>query len=873
MTLRSILLGSTGALLACGAAWGQTGPSGPQTETIIVTGTELSRQEGIAQKKDDARVIEALSSDELGQLPDKNIGESLNRLPGVSMLVEKGEGRYVQIRGVASNLNNVTINGVQMGSPEVELGGRQAPLDIISGGVLSKVQVVKTPTPDMDAQGIGGTVNVETAMPFDRKEDFYGFVTGRYGYEDIRPEDNAYAGHDPYALDGMVSGKIGDTFGWLLGATFSSREYIATGVYQDDWTQVPTTVPGSAAGTFLPVNVKNNYYVIGRERFNLNGAVEFRPDESSKYFVRGFYSTWDEYQHRNRYEQNLTFSRSGFSLTSPTSGTAGTDRILANIRLEYANKIVSSLAAGGENRFGALTVDYLVQANANEIEEPNDQWEWRSSTSAVGPSTWDINGDGVVTIRPNAGTPSRTNPGLLPLRRVRYFDRLMQEDALIGQINATWDFSEALEFKGGFKAARTERERNDGQDEFTGPGSLNLGSDPGFTRGGFVNETSQGDVPNIWMDVDGMNRYFAANRASFNLNTGAEASADFGSDYGIEETILAGYGMATAEFGPVQVIGGVRVEYTDVASEGYALGVAGPPRIQAGGDYTEVLPALLANYRPNDDLVFRAAVTRAMGRPDYDTIAPRTTFSDDGLNASISVGNPALKPRKSWNYDVSAEWYPDRLTAVSASLFYKDITDQLVGTSEVFDTQAEIAAELTRRGISGVDPADYSNLRTSTTINGGSAWLQGLELSAQTQFDFLPGLLSGLGGVVSATFVEGEVENADGTTSPLQGQPEQTYAFTLFYQEGPFDASVSYAYNASYLTDYNTDPNFSLDQGEFGRWDAKVAYSFTDTFKVFAEAVNINDEPTSEFQGGRENWNTEFENVGRTFYVGASYGF
>jgi len=844
VTLRSILLGSTGALLACGAAWGQTGTaSGPQTETIVVTGTELSRQEGIAQKKDDLRVIEALSADELGQLPDKNIGESLNRLPGVSMLVEKGEGRYVQIRGVASNLN--------------------------SGGVLSKVQVVKTPTPDMDAQGIGGTVNVETAMPFDRREDFYGFVTGRYGYEDIRPEDNAYAGHDPYALDGMVSGKIGDTLGWLLGATWSSREYIATGVYQDDWTEVPDSVPGAPDGAFLPTNVKNNYYVIGRERLNLNGAVELRPDESSKYFVRGFYSTWDEYQHRNRYEQNLSAGRSGFSFTSPTSGTTGTDRILANIRLEYASKVISSLAAGGENEFGALTVDYLVQANANSLEEPYDQWEWRSSTSAVGPSTWAINGDGVVSITPNAGTPDRTNPDLLPLRRIRYFEREMNEDAVIGQLNATWAFSDAVEFKGGFKAARTERDRDDHQDEYVATGSLNLGSDPGFSQGGFVNETSQGDVPNIWMDVDGMNRYFNANPDAFELN----GVSTLGSDYGIEETILAGYGMTTGEFGPVQVIGGVRVEYTDVSSEGYALGVDGNPRIQAGGDYTEVLPALLVNYRPNDAIVVRGAITRALGRPDYDTIAPRTTFSDDGLNASISVGNPDLKPRKSWNYDVSAEWYPNRLTALSASVFYKDITDQLVGTSEVFETEQEIAAELARRGITGVDAADYSNLRTSTTINGGAAFLQGLELSAQTQFDFLPGLLSGLGGVVSATFVDGEVENADGSTSPLQGQPESTYAFSLFFQEGPFDASVSYAYNASYLTDFNADPDFSLDQGEFGRWDAKVAYSFTDTFKVFAEAVNINDEPTSEFQGGRDNWNTEFENVGRTFYVGASYGF
>ena len=312
------------------------------------------------------------------------MGESLNRLPGVSMLVEKGEGRYVQIRGVASNLNNVTINGVQMGSPEVELGGRQAPLDIISGGVLGGVQVIKTPTPDMDAQGIGGTVNVETKMPFDRDDDFYGYLTARYGYEEERPRDEAFGGHDPYALDGTLSGKIGDTLGWLVGGTFSSREYVSTGVYQDDWTQVP----GQPAGTFLPVNVKNNYYIIGRERTNLSGALQWQPDANSEYFIRGFYGEWNEYQWRNRYEQNLTGSR--VTLTSPTSGTQNTDRVLANIRLEYADKIVSSIAAGGENNIEGMKLDYLIQTNANEIAEPISSWEWRSGATAIGPSTFTV---------------------------------------------------------------------------------------------------------------------------------------------------------------------------------------------------------------------------------------------------------------------------------------------------------------------------------------------------------------------------------------------------------------------------------------------------------------------------------------------------
>ena len=281
MGLRFFLLGSVGAAFAIQPAFAETAPATDQqdTDVVVITGTALARKEGIEQKKEESRLIEALGVDELGQLPDKNVGESLDRLPGVSMLVEKGEGRFVQIRGVSSDLNNVTINGVEMGSPESQNGGRQAPLDIISGGVLGAVQVIKTPTADMDAQGIGGTVNVETKMPFDKPDDLYGYPTARYGYEEMRPDPKGYGGFDPYGVDGTISGKIGDTVGWLFGGSYSAREYVARGIYQDTWTQLP----GAPAGTFLPTNVKNNYYMIGRKRTNLNAAVQWQPDEDSNY--------------------------------------------------------------------------------------------------------------------------------------------------------------------------------------------------------------------------------------------------------------------------------------------------------------------------------------------------------------------------------------------------------------------------------------------------------------------------------------------------------------------------------------------------------------------------------------------------------------
>ena len=258
LTTRKTLVIAIGMALSSGLL-AQQAPAnnGESIDEVIIRGTSLSRSRALAQKQADSRLIEALGADELGQFPDKNVGESLNRLPGVSMLVEKGEGRFVQIRGINPALNNVTINGVQLGSPEQEGGGRAAPMDIISGGVLAGVQVVKTPTADMDAQGIGGTVNVNTTMPFDRADEFYGYANARLGHEGIRPEANAYGGDDPRSLDALVSGKLADaTIGWLLGGSWSDREYVALGVYQDDWD----------TSLALPVNVKNNYYIIGRER-------------------------------------------------------------------------------------------------------------------------------------------------------------------------------------------------------------------------------------------------------------------------------------------------------------------------------------------------------------------------------------------------------------------------------------------------------------------------------------------------------------------------------------------------------------------------------------------------------------------------------
>jgi len=836
------------------------------TDVIIVTGSALARQRALDVKRNDTRIVEALGSDELGQFPDNNIGESLNRIAGVSMLVEKGEGRYVQIRGVAANLNNVTINGLQMGSPEVEDGGRQAPLDIISAGVLNRVEVIKTRTPDMDGQGIGGTVNIVTQSPFDQADSFYGRFSARVGYESIRPRKDGYGGHDPYSIDGTLSGKTADNrLGWLIGGTYTAREYTPIGIFQDDW--------DTANGEGLPVNVKNNYYVIGRQRLNINAALEWQSDEGSKIYLRSFFGDWNEYQHRNRYEQNFSV---GIVPSSATEGVSGSNRVAPNIRLEFAEKQVFSAAFGGETQIGSLTLDGVLQYNRNEIAEPNNFWEWRSG-AIFGPNRYVLGDNGVVTITPDAGTPDRLDPALFPLRRVRISTSDLTEEAAIGALNLSWQAHEDLALSAGAKAARTTRGYDFQRTQFDpGTSPLNLGQ-PGFAITGFINSNPSGSAPNLLMDIEAMDAFLAnpANAAFFRENTAVRLANNFSSDYDVRETVLAGYAMGSYTPELFSVAGGVRVERTEVNSGGFLLRAGTATPITNSDSYTTWLPSLIVNFRPTDQWVLRAGVTRALGRPGYNTIAPRSSYdTPSSVVGRLSVGNPGLKPRTAWSYDASIEFYPDRLSSFAVAVFQKDISDDFVASTQSF-SGADIATALAARGFGGgaIDTAGITRLDISTTINAGSTKLQGIELIGQYQLGFLPAPFNGLGLSGSATFLKGNTTQLDGSRTPVQGQPKQTLAASIFYQIGGFDAAISYARNASFLTDLNDDPDLSLDQGKFARIDARIAYTFANGLRVFVEGVNLNDEPTSEFQGGRSNWNTEYEYVGRTYYLGVGYRF
>lgn len=841
------------------------------TDSVIVRGTARNFASSVAGKRAADGVVDMVNADEIGRLPDKNIGETLNRIPGVSMLLEKGEGRFVQIRGISPRLNNVTINGMAIGNGETESGGRLAPLDVVGGELLAGVQVLKTPTPDMDGQGIGGTLNLTTKQPFDFARNFTALVSSRGGIESIAPAAPSKTKEAPYALDATLAGKLaGGKVGWLGGVSFTNRMTPLLGVFYDDWRPVSF---GGATLTY-PTNVKNNVTVTARERLNVNGSLEFRPDAASRYFVRLFSARWDELQLRNRFEEGL-----GDRLTAidgTRGGTIAGNRVAVNLRSEPTLKTLSSVAVGGSRSAGRWAVDYVVQRNNNRVDEPNDNWEFRSGANTFGPDTFRIGDDGEISVTSTG--QDRSNASLQTFRRVRYFEQLTTEDGTAAALNVRRDTVLNGRWPGflkaGVKFARTSRRTGVSQTNY-GIGSLNwtAATAASLTRGSFTNPVPILSVPNIWLDIDGLNGFFQANRTDpryFVLDERDTYNSEYQSDFSLREDVTAGYVMGRADFGSWNLLGGVRVEATDVDSSAFTMvtrGTALEARpVDGAGSYVNVLPSVIGTFTLPGNLVARAALTGAVGRPEFDALAPRSRLGIEdnptiGTIGSLSIGNPDLKARRSRNLDASLEWYFDEGSVLSAAVFRKDISNEIIPAPTERLTNYTYLDQT------------FSRFDISTTINAEKADVTGVEFAFADQFDQLPGALNGLGVGASLTLIKSGVLVARGDEIlrlPLLQQAGRSTSFTMYYQKGKWDLAGTYKYNSNFLTDYGSSRALDLDQGAFGRWDMRAQYELAPNVNLILSGINLNDEPTTEFQGGIKTQITEYEYTGRTFLFGIS---
>jgi TonB-dependent receptor len=825
------------------------------SEEIIVTGQRASQQRAIELKRQAIGVLDVAAADEIGRLPDRNVAEVVERLPGVGVTYDQGEGRYVSIRGIPAELNNYTVNGFELGNPDGNT--RALPLDVVSGQLLNRVEVVKAKTADLDAQGIGGSINLVTQTAFDFRNPFTVQVSGQIGHQELNDAN-------PVRGEASIAGRFGadEEFGILVGVSYSDRTFVSYGVFPDDWRPIPAAARGG-----LPINIKYSDYNLHRERIGATTSFDWRPGENHQFYFRGLYSKFKEDEYRQRYR--LDFATSGIvdagGLVLNPDGLTGTATVTErrqDLRLEEKDKSILAMMAGGQSGIGIWQLDYALARIHNEVHEPNQLWQFRGNPGIV---DFDFT-DRLFTAVPR----TELAPAGLQFRQYSEQDENGEEDIWTGRIDVKRELGGGSEnfIKFGAKY-RTANKQFDAENTVWGRGSaanrftlgqFDLAGDPVIIRAGRAYSSS----PTI--DADAIRNFTADNLGSsrFVLDEGSTLANAVLGDFDIDEDIAAAYAMANVRFGIATLTAGLRVERTKLDISGFAL--ANETQVtpaRGSSEYTSWLPSIIARIAPAEDVIMRLAYTRAIGRPQYSQLTPGAElgFEDNGdgtFDGELSLGNPQLKPYVSDGLDATFEYYFARGSLLSVGAFAKFVKNPIFGQSVVQNDVTYNAREFLR-------------LETSQPQNADSGRITGLELAYQQQFTFLPGLLSGFGAELNLAFINSELKvpgRAEDSTFP--NQSDLIYSAQLFYQRGRVEASIAYHHTGRSLLLLGDEPLNDQYSDDFRRLDAKASFAITEGINLFFEAQNLTDEPTRQYQGGHRDWMIQNERYGRTYYVGAS---
>ena len=419
---------------------------------IVVTGQRASQQRAIDAKHDAIGVLDVAAADEIGRLPDRNVAEVIEHLPGVGVTYDQGEGRYVSIRGVPSNLNNYTLDGIEIGNPDGST--RSLPLDIVSGQLLNRVEISKVKTADMDGQGIGGSVNLVTQTAFDFPNKFNVAASGQAGYQQLNHKV-------PVQGDVSVASRFGadEQFGLVLGGSYSNRDFYSYGFYPDDWVPDDDFARGGH-----PTDIKYTRYSLDRKRIGATGSLDWHPNEHQTFYVRGLYSKFVEDEIRPRYR--LDFLTTPFDInpdgvTGTTPGVAtsadgtvagsGSER-REDLRLDYKSKWLATGIVGGSTEFGSLKLDYEGAYSRNQTLDKYPVWQFRCNPGTV---DWNFS-QKVYTAAPEQECTAQQ----MQFRQFQNYHELDTEKIWQGKIDATYDLGGESFLKFGAKYRTDDRDQD-----------------------------------------------------------------------------------------------------------------------------------------------------------------------------------------------------------------------------------------------------------------------------------------------------------------------------------------------------------------------------------------------------------------------------
>lgn len=837
-------------------------------DTISVIGLRDQMQSAIDQQRDSDTIESVLTRDDIGQFPDQNVAESVRRLSGINVLNDQGEGRFVSVRGLDPELNSSTLNGVNLPSPESD--SRAVALDVIASELISSVSIKKTLTPDMDADTIGATIDIETTKGFDR-EDPYFSATLEGSYNDLNGETSPKG-----AFDFVYP--VSDTFGVSGGLSYYNRKTSTDNVESEGWEDTGSEV--------FAEDLEYRDYDVERERMSGSLSFDWRPHPTTELYARAVYSQFDDFETRGR----LIFAFDEDSIVGSSGNTVSFSdanepiEVVRDLKDRFESQKIQSYQVGGETDLENWAFEYkLAYSKAEEHEfDTQDQTEFVREFDDEGFGiTLDYSNLELPTFMVDSGAALFNDPSEYEFDKVTYIDGLAEDEEWSAKFDIARDFELAngdeFEFKTGIKGRMKTKSFMLSEQPFEGA-SYNLGDVAGPGSYGLIDI---GFVPDL-----GLTR--AANAAA--LAAGEleieQLDADFESAaaaFQVDEDIWAAYVQSTYKTDILTMVGGLRVEDTktdmsgnyaelieeDATYNGVVLSddMVFVTPVMYSKDYTDLLPSFNAKLDATDNLVLRAGVFKSIVRPKMSRIAPNQIIEkNDDNEVEAEFGNPDLDPYRAWNFDVSAEFYFDNGGVLQAGAFHKQVKDFLV------DVTIEGPQSFAGYTFTGDDD------EVSYSINGGDATITGFEFNYQQPLEFLPGPLDGtlVGFNYTYTDTEGEVPDGDGGMRyiTLPSAAKNTWNAMIGYDKGGLELRLTAAYRDEYLDELGGDPGEDRYVKDHMQIDASAKYRINENFQVFADFININDEDYVAFQKGPDRDRLlQFETYSWTSKFGLRYTY
>jgi TonB-dependent receptor len=765
-------------------------------EVVVVAEPILTGQaKALNQQRTALNIKNIVSADQIGRFPDPNAAEATQRIPGVTLQRDQGEGRYIIIRGANANLNATSIGGVRLPSPESDV--RQVALDVIPADILESIEVTKALTPDMEADSIGGAVNlVPKQAPAALR------AGGAVGF-----------GYNTISNGGIQQGNVQLGNRWRDFGLMTNFSSLNTDRGSDN------IEPEYDGGELAEIQLRD--YTVNRKRVGINLAGDYDYSAAGSFLFSGIWNTFSDQEYRRR------------RVDVPEDG-----EIERELKDRYEAQDIYSVAGRGTQLFqNGWQLGYdVAYAYANEDEPDSVNSNYIQEDVVFDPN-----------VTPDSIDPSNinANPRNEDLSRY-FFDEISHERSY----TRNWNFAARADVSAPFDGdslgglfqfgAKFRRE-----DKLTDVGAVVYESDDDIrlTDAASGINTDAVSLPFFDGQYGDLNGFQGAEAMRALLASGVlvgeqDLEGETGDFTAIEDTYGV-YAMNELYIGNnLMVLPGVRYEHTDSSYVGTEVvfdeegDFAGLSDVPGSNSYGVFMPHLHLRYRVTPDTNLRAAFNRSLARPQFGDLAPfELVLRED---REIERGNPDLEPTKSWNFDLMAEHFLGNVGVVQGGFFYKDLTDV------IFVRNSD-------------EVRDGESFEVFAPQNADTGRLWGFEAAFQNQFSWLPSPVDGFGIYFNYTYVDGVAEIPERGTLSLPGQAKHTGNFAVFYEKYGFSGRLALNFHNAYLAEVGGDPEEDIFFDRHKQWDLSLSRQINDRIRVFAEFLNLSDAPlrTYEFRVAR----------------------